>query len=114
MGKNPPAMAGDIRDVGLIPASERSPGGGHGNPLQNSCLENSVDGGAWWATVHRVSQSQTRLKRLHTHTQGTSIASTAPIGSLSSLILSCTVDVSDQCQDCGIYPCYIVPLHKSC
>ena len=44
--KNPPANAGDIRDVGSIPGSERFPGGGHGNPFQNSCLENSMDGGA--------------------------------------------------------------------
>ena len=42
-----------------IPRWERSPGGGHGNPLQYSCLENPVDRGAWWATVHRVEQSQT-------------------------------------------------------
>ena len=47
--KNPPANAGDIRDVVLIPGSERSLGGGHGNPLQYSCLENP-----WWATVHKV------------------------------------------------------------
>ena len=46
---------------GLIPGSERSPGEGNGNPLQYSCLENSVDGGFWWATVHGVAKSQTRL-----------------------------------------------------
>ena len=51
--------AGDIRDVGLIPGLGRSPGGGHGNPLQYSCLGNSLDRGAWWATVHRVTKSQT-------------------------------------------------------
>ena len=45
----------------------RSPGGGHGDPLQYSCLENATDRGAWWATVHRVTQSSTRLKRLSTH-----------------------------------------------
>ena len=56
--KNPPANAGDIRDVGLIPGSRRLPGGGYGNPLQYSCLENPVDRGAWWATVHRVPKSQ--------------------------------------------------------
>ena len=50
--KNPSADAGDIRDVGLIPGSERSPGGGPGNPLQYSCWENSMGRGAWWATVH--------------------------------------------------------------
>ena len=52
--KNPPANAGDIRDMGLIPGSRRSPGGGHGIPLQYSCLENPMDREAWWATVHRV------------------------------------------------------------
>ena len=62
MVKNPLASAGDIRDMGSIPGSERSPGGGHGNPLQYSCLENSMDRGAWWATVHRVPKSQTSSK----------------------------------------------------
>ena len=57
--KNPPANAGDIRDVGLILGLGRSPGGGYGNPLQYSCLENPMDGGAWWATVHGVTKSQT-------------------------------------------------------
>ena len=57
--KNPPASAGDIRDVGSIPGLGRSSGEGHGNPLQYSCLENPMDIGAWWATVHRVSKSQT-------------------------------------------------------
>ena len=66
--KNPPANARDVRDVGLIPGSERSPGGGRGNPLQYSCLENPLDKGAWWATVHGVADSRTRLKRLSTHT----------------------------------------------
>ena len=50
MVKNLPANAGDIRDVSLIFGSGRSPGGGHGNPLQYSCLENPMDRGAWWAT----------------------------------------------------------------
>ena len=54
--KNQPANAGDIRDPGLIPGSVRSPGGGNGNPLQHFCLENPVDRGAWWATVHRVAK----------------------------------------------------------
>ena len=56
MVKNPPASAGDARDVGLIPGSGRSPGGGGGNPLQHSCLENPTDRGAWQATVHGVAQ----------------------------------------------------------
>ena len=60
--KNPPANAGNIKDVGLIPGSGRSPGGRHGNPLQYSCLENPMDRGAWRATVYRVAKSRTRLK----------------------------------------------------
>ena len=66
MVKNLPASAGDIRDVGSIPGLGRSPGAGHGNPLQYSCLENPMDRGAWRATVHRVAKSRTRLKRLST------------------------------------------------
>ena len=62
--KNPPANAGDIRDVGSIPGSGRSPGGEHGNPLQYSCLENPMDSGAWRDIVHGVAQSRTRLKQL--------------------------------------------------
>ena len=57
--KNPPANAGDIRDVGSIPGSGRSPGGGHGDPLQYSCLENPMDRGAWWATVYGMAKSWT-------------------------------------------------------
>ena len=61
--KNPPASVGDIRHAGLICGLGRSPeGGGHGNPLQYSCLENSTDRGGWWATVHGVTQSRTGLK----------------------------------------------------
>ena len=52
--KNPPANAGDTRDVGSIPGTGRSPGGGHGNPLQYSSLENPMDKGAWRAAGHRV------------------------------------------------------------
>ena len=55
--KNVPANAGDIREVGSIPGSGRSPGEGHGNPLQYSCLENPMGRGAWWAMVHRFAES---------------------------------------------------------
>ena len=54
--KTLPANAGDTRDVGLIPGSERSPKGEHGNPLQYSCLENPMDRGAWWAAVHGIAK----------------------------------------------------------
>ena len=56
MVQNLPAKAGDIRDLGSVPGSGRSPGGGHGNPLQYSCLEDSMDRGAWQAMVHRVNK----------------------------------------------------------
>ena len=58
--KNPPANAGDIRDVGSIPGSGRSPGEGNGKrTLQDPCLKNPMDRGAWWAAVHGVAKSQT-------------------------------------------------------
>ena len=59
MVKNPPANAGDIRDMGSIPGLGRFPGGGHGNSLQCSCLENPMDRGAWWG--HGVIKGQTGL-----------------------------------------------------
>ena len=58
-GKLKDANAGDIRDTGSVPGSGRSPGGGHGNALQCSCLENPRDGGAWWAAIYGVAQSRT-------------------------------------------------------
>ena len=61
--KNLPASAGDIRDVGPIQGSGRSPGGGNGNPLQDLCLENPMDRGAWRATVHGVAKSWTQLSQ---------------------------------------------------
>ena len=64
--KNLPANAGDARDTGLIPGLGRSSGVGNGNPLQYSCLENSVDRGAWWATVHGVTKRRTWLSA-HIH-----------------------------------------------
>ena len=62
MVKDLPANAGDVRDTGSIPGLGKSPGGGHGNPLQFSCLGNPMDKGAWQATAHRVAKSQTQLK----------------------------------------------------
>ena len=59
MVKNLPASEGDVGDAGSIPGSGRSPGGGNGNPLQHSCLENPTYRGAWQVIVHRVAKSQT-------------------------------------------------------
>ena len=63
-------MNKDGSRVGFNPGSGRSPGGGHGNPPQYSCLENPLDGGAWWAAAHRVTKCRTQVKQLaHTHTR---------------------------------------------
>ena len=65
--KNPPANAEDVRDTGSIPGLGRSPGQGHGNSPQYSCLENPMDRGAWQVMVHRVAKSWTGLKHLALH-----------------------------------------------
>ena len=63
------ANAGELKDVSSIPGSGRSPGGGHGNPLQYSYVKNPMDRGVWPATVHRVAKSRTQLKQLSTYTK---------------------------------------------
>ena len=68
LGKEPAFNVLDAGDAGLIRGSGRSPGGGQGNPLQYSCLENPMDGGAWWATVREVSESDATEATEHTHT----------------------------------------------
>ena len=68
MVKNPLASAGDTRDVGLMPGSGRSPGVGNGNPLQSSCLENSMERGDWWAILHGATESGT-AEHTYTHTR---------------------------------------------
>ena len=65
--KEPDCYAGAAGDGGLIPGLGRFPGGGHGNPLQYSCLENLMDRRVWQGMVHRVAKSWTRLKRLSMH-----------------------------------------------
>ena len=65
--KNLPRSVGDVRDSNSVPGSGRSPGEGHSNPLQYSCLENPMDRSTWWATVHRAAKSQTQLKQFSTH-----------------------------------------------
>ena len=67
--KNLPANAGDLRDKGLIPGSGRSPGGGHGNPLQYGCLQNPTDRGTWWAVVRKVRKSG-NMTEVTWHTTG--------------------------------------------
>ena len=67
MVKNPLANAGDVRDTRSIPGLGRSHGGGHGNPLQYSCLEKPMDRGAWWAIVHRIAESDMTEATKHTN-----------------------------------------------
>ena len=75
MLKNPPANAGDARDMGSICGSGRAPGEGNGNPLQYSCLENHMDRGAWQATVQGVTKSWTQVNmHAHTYTVGGNIS----------------------------------------
>ena len=66
-GSEVKASACNAGDLSLIPGLGRSPGEGNGNPLQYSCLENPMDGGAWWATVHGVTKSQTQLRDFTFH-----------------------------------------------
>ena len=66
-GSEVKVSASNAGDLGSIPGSGRSPGEGNGNPLQYSCLENPMDGEAWWATVHRVEKSRTRLSDFYFH-----------------------------------------------
>ena len=67
-GEESACIAGDTGDLGSIPGSGRCPGGGHGNLLQYSCLENPMDRGAWWAAVHGVAKTQTQMAAKRTHT----------------------------------------------
>ena len=66
--KNPPSIAGDVRVVGVIHGSGRSPGEGNGNPLQYSCLENPMDRGAWQATVDGIAKESDTTEQMNTHT----------------------------------------------
>ena len=80
MVKNLPANTGDARDMDSIPGSGISPGGGHGNPLRYSCLENPLDRGAWGLTVHSVAKSRIQLKILSTHTHTPTMLTTSWVG----------------------------------
>ena len=99
-GKESACDAGDTGDSGSIPAWGRSPGGGHDNALQYSCWENSMDGGAWQATIHGVTESQTRLSNqagalvIHGHEIVHSSASGMLHPSALSLTTSCFCQVS--------------------
>ena len=91
MVKNLPANSGDREDTSLIPGSGRSPGGGHGIPLQYSCLENPMDRGAWQPMVHRVTKSQTWLKQLSSQAQHLGKISVLPYFCSSCCITLCSL-----------------------
>ena len=84
IAKKMPDNERDVRDVGFILGSGRSPGEGNGNPLQCSCLENPRDGGAWLAAVYGVAQSRTRLKRLSSSSSSSSSGSLGLVASFFS------------------------------
>ena len=90
-GKESACDAEAAGDVGSIPRLGRSPGGGNGKPLQYSCLENPMDRGTWWATVHRVTKSGTWLKRLSMSTRHFLLLIHLTHFSLQSMQLSSTV-----------------------
>ena len=85
MVKKPPAKKGDIRDTSPIPGWGRFPGRGQSNPLQYSSLENPMDRGAWLATVHKVDESRTRLKRLSVHITSSWAGSLAEVATVFSM-----------------------------
>ena len=93
--KNLPSTAGDIRDVGSIPESGRSPGGRQSNQLHCSCLENPMDRRAWQATVHRVTKTQTWLKWLSTHIQSTGIWQRREMFKLFGYVTTSTLNFSN-------------------
>ena len=101
MVKNPPANAGDAGDVDLIPGLGRSPGGGHGNPLQYSCLEHPIVGGAWPATVDSVAELNTTEATWHTR---------KPIFSSMSAITSHLFQLVSLLPLCSPLPCFIFSL----
>ena len=81
MVKNPLANAGNARDAGSIPGWGRSPGVGNGNPLQYSCLENSIDRENWWATAHGVTKSRTQLSIAQSETASKLLSSARQVAS---------------------------------
>ena len=93
-------MVKDIRDAGSIPGRGRSPGEGNSNPLQSSCLENPLDRGAWWATVHRVTKSWRRLRRQPSRHAGTHFKQNVKGNDLRAQRLSC-VQLCDL-MDCSL------------
>ena len=104
MIKNPRASLGDLREAGLIPGWGRSPGGGHSNPLQYSCLENPMDRGASRATAHRAAKSWTQLKRLSAHGPGIQPQNVCP-----ALPRKCSQAKSWVLT--GWWPCPVFPCH---
>ena len=88
MIKNPPAKAGDTKDAGSIPGWGRSPGGGNGNPLQHSCLENSMDRGAWRATVHGVAKESDIIEQLNNNNNMSNVGHSHPV---EKVILHCII-----------------------
>ena len=94
-GSEVKASACNAGDLGLIPGSGRSPGEGNGNPLQYSCLENTMDGGAWWAAVYGVAQSRTQLKWLNSNSSNRLIIAFLPKEQVSFNFMAAVTTCSD-------------------
>ena len=102
-GKESTCSAGDIEDTVLIPGSGRSPGGGHGNPLQYSLLENLMDRGVWWATVHRVMTSGTHMHATKASDPNANICQVIFIWNVEKWLLSTRVPLDSQIYKQYIY-----------
>ena len=111
--KNPPANVGDIRDVGSIPGSGRSPGRRHGNPHQYSRLQNPMDRGAWQATVHRVAKSQTWLKWFSTHAGMHRTLQSKKWDKAVAAYPPTSTTVLDKGEKAGIHPSTLLGVHST-
>ena len=102
----------NVGDLGSIPGSGRSPGGGHGNPLQYSCLENPMDRGAWWATVHGVAKSQTLLSDFTFTFKNLEVWETIPaaLGGFMAVVTVCSDFGAQENKVCHCFHCFPIYL----
>ena len=107
--KNLHVHAGNVRDIGSISGSERSPGGGHGNPLQYFCLENPMDREAWWATAYRIAKSWIQLKWLSMHTYQPAGFKSVFTKSCSKIIIYNIIYI----YNIKIFPCYFSTVNRA-
>ena len=95
----------ETKDAGSIPGSGRPPGEGHGNPLSYSCLENPMDRGTWWGTVHSVTKSRTWLKQLNTTTTTKKTVTVWHDGGWANTTVAIILQYTNVSNPCALYPC---------